>query len=406
MPSGRWHNPPVPLILSGSVNSSTMTRSLLLLSSLCLAAGLAVLAGTAAAAGIEGSRFSLEATRSGRAFGPFTAREGATLQLEGRVYTVHTRPPDRVSFTEHRSGRLYGPAQLVEGRMIDMGGVMYAFTHVVPADEARPDLPPPPRPPPLPEPIPIPPETLPPPPPLLVPRPLAPPLDPRIQASVWIDLLDQTPLEWEAGGQRANDASLERVSLGGGLAWQGWFAELGLSGGVTSGDILPSGVSVSEARLEDGAGVRVAGGYWRPVLAEGGWQVLAGAHVVYRSDAVDLKSTTAVVGSISNGVQELSFASHTESITVSEFSTWLDAGIAYNHLNGGGFVTLSVLPFYILEVDGDLTVSGEDFELEASREQPLTVGAGGWYGRDNWQLFTDVAAGSDRRWRLGASWRF
>jgi hypothetical protein len=366
-----------------------------------LAALLIVLAGVerlTAAATV--STFTLEAVRGRQVWGPFEMRDGTRINLAAGAYELRIYPPDRLSFISLRSGRVFGPVQGIDGRLLEIDGAMYAFAHGVGAGSRRPPLPPVPQPPPTPPPIPIPEAPAP---TLAHPRPVLPaPLE-ELRVALWIDLLDRTPMKWEVGGERGSDTEIERTSLGGGLAWRGWSLQIGLSGDVSSGDILPGGLEVSESRLDSGSGWSLAGGYRQPFLRDGGWEAYGGLRAVIRRDDADLRSTSATGQGGTNATVELTFASHVTGLTLTEVALWLDAGLAYTATSWGLSLDLSVQPVGNIAVDGDLARGGTDLPVEAKRSQPLYLALGGWLGYEEWRCFGEVAAGAEQRFRLGVS---
>jgi len=284
--------------------------------------------------------------------------------------------------------------------LLEIDGAMYAFAHGVGAGSRRAPLPPAPLPPPTPPPIPIPEAPTP---TTAHPRPPLPAPAQELRAALWLDPLDRTPMKWEVGGLRGSDAEIERTSLGGGLAWRGWSLQLGLSGAVSSGDILPSGLEVSESRLDDGSGWSLAGGYRQIFLREGGWEAYGGLRAVIRRDEADLRSNSATGRSGTNDTVELTFAPHVSNLTLTEVALWLDAGLGYSATAWGLSLDLSVQPFGNIAVDGHLPHDGVELPVDAERAQPLYVALGGWLGYAEWRCFGEVAAGSEQRIRLGVS---
>ena len=239
--------------------------------------------------------FTLQAVRTDRVFGPYLLQDGERAQVDGQWYQMRIVPPDRLSFISLASGRVYGPVQTIEGRMLELHGQMYAFSwrvgNATPAAAAR-ELPPPlPPPPPRPASIPIPPLANPAP-----PRPRTPLPTPSTewQAVVWMAPFHDSAIDWKVDGKRGRQSDLSRTTFGGAMSWHGWTASLGLSPSVTGGALLPYGMDVTEAELDDGTGWSVSLGYRRPLLRQGRWEATGGGRFSISQDKLDLKSTTAV----------------------------------------------------------------------------------------------------------------
>ncbi|MDD5708282.1 MAG: hypothetical protein PHR35_20380 [Kiritimatiellae bacterium] len=347
--------------------------------------------------------FSLEAARTHRVWGPFDLKDGSYVQVGADRYQLRLLPPDRLSFISLRSGRVYGPVQTVNGRLVEIGGAMYAFSHGAAAGSARPPLPPAPPPPPRPAPIPLPEEQ---PPAVAAARPLLPAPEDELRASLWVDPLERTPVKWHVDGRSGTGADLERSSVGGGIAWRGWLLQLGLSPSVSSGDILPGGLTVAESSLDSGSGWSLMGGYRQPFLREGSWEVYGGARASIRKDEADLKSSTAVGQVGTNATLDLTYENTKTDITLTELALWIDTGLVYSRPNWGFHLDLSIQPLGNIDVEGGLPLGGDELEVEVEREQPMLFGLGLWFGQDPWRFFGEATAGSDQRVRLGASYGF
>ena len=351
------------------------------------------------------AQFTLADVRGHRIWGPYPIREGARFELDGRLYELRARDAGRLAFLDVRAGEVYGPLQAVDGRLVEISGRMYSFAHGVPEAAARAPLPPVPPPPPRPAPIPIPDDSrgvV----PLAPARAVLPPQREGAQAAFWIDAMDNTPLKWTVDGRQGSEEALKRTSFGGGFGWRGWTFQGSLSGAVSSDDIIPTGLDVSEADLDDGTGWLLAVGYRQPFLREAGWEVYAGAHMTCRHDEMTLNTRSAVQGVSTNGSRDLTFSSQSSDLSVDEFAIWLDAGLSYSQPFWGVYADLSVLPFNDLSVDGGMPYNGLVLPIEGARTQPLTVTGGGWIGEKPWRFFTEIRAGSDQRLRIGVTFAF
>ncbi|NLF21928.1 MAG: hypothetical protein GX590_02095 [Lentisphaerae bacterium] len=346
--------------------------------------------------------FSLQEIRAEQVHGPYLLRDGDRLQLGGAAYQMRLVPPDRLSFISLATGRVYGPVQTIEGRLVEIDGRMYAFSwrvdQMVPAPPPRAPLPPAPRAPPRPEPIPIPPLHAPEP---LRPRTALPPPRDTRRATFWIAPTDDTPMNWKVDGRRARDVDLARTTVGGALEWRGWMAELHLSPSVDGGELLPQGMDVVQSDLGDGTGWLLAVGYRRPLLVRGDWEVTGGARASLRQDALELTSNTAFGRAGTNETVDVSYATQSSDITLTEFALWLDIGLAYAVDHWGIHLDLAFQPLGTVDVDGGLAYGDRELPLKADRDQPLSIGVGGWLGWNRWRVFGDFTTGSDQTLRIG-----
>ena len=256
--------------------------------------------------------------------------------MDGQWYQMRIVPPDRLSFISLASGRVFGPVQTIEGRLIEVNGQMYAFSWRVgsaipapaaPAAATR-ELPPPlPPPPPRPASIPIPPLASPAP-----PRPRTPLPAPSTEwhAVGWLAPFHDSAIDWKVDGKRGRQSDLSRTTIGGAMSWHGWTASLGLSPSVSGGTLLPYGMDVTEAELDDGTGWSMSLGYRRPLLRQGRWEATGGGRISLSQDKLDLKSTTAVGYAGTNATLDVVYESDSSSVTVTELALWLDVGLSYS----------------------------------------------------------------------------
>jgi hypothetical protein len=353
--------------------------------------------------------FMLQAVRSERRFGPFVLQDGDRVQVDGQRYQMRIVPPDRLSLISIASGRVYGPVQTIEGRLLELNGQMYAFSWRVakasagPATTVREPPPPLPIPPPRPEPIPIPPALAPPPP---QPRTPLPAPSTEWRALGWIAPFQDTPVEWKVDGRRGSKSDLSRLTLGGAMTWYGWSVGLGLSPSVSGGDLLPSGMDVTDASLDDGTGWALSLGYQRPFLKQGRWQAIGGARVFISQDKLDLRSTTAVGYAGTNATIDVVYESDTSSVTVTELALWLDVSLMYARDYWGLYANLSLQPLGSLDVDGAFSYNGREMSIDAERDQPLAFGFGAWTGVSPWRGFADYTTGTENSLRIGVMYDF
>jgi hypothetical protein len=356
--------------------------------------------------------FTLQAVRTERVFGPYLLQDGERAQVDGQWYQMRIVPPDRLSFISLASGRVFGPVQTIEGRLIEVNGQMYAFSWRVgsavpapaaPAAATR-ELPPPlPPPPPRPASIPIPPLASPTP-----PRPRTPLPAPSTEwhAVGWLAPFHDSAIDWKVDGKRGRQSDLSRTTIGGAMSWHGWTASLGLSPSVSGGTLLPYGMDVTEAELDDGTGWSMSLGYRRPLLRQGRWEATGGGRISLSQDKLDLKSTTAVGYAGTNATLDVVYESESSSVTVTELALWLDVGLSYSQEWWGLFANLSLQPLGSIDVEGGLNVSGQKLAIDAERSQPLAFGFGAWAGVSPWRGFADFTVGTESSLRIGVMYDF
>lgn len=356
--------------------------------------------------------FTLQAVRTERVFGPYLLQDGERAQVDGQWYQMRIVPPDRLSFISLASGRVFGPVQTIEGRLIEVNGQMYAFSWRVgsavpapaaPAAATR-ELPPPlPPPPPRPASIPIPPLASPAP-----PRPRTPLPAPSTEwhAVGWLAPFHDSAIDWKVDGKRGRQSDLSRTTIGGAMSWHGWTASLGLSPSVSGGTLLPYGMDVTEAELDDGTGWSMSLGYRRPLLRQGRWEATGGGRISLSQDKLDLKSTTAVGYAGTNATLDVVYESDSSSVTVTELALWLDVGLSYSREWWGLFANLSLQPLGSIDVEGGLNVSGQKLAIDAERSQPLAFGFGAWAGVSPWRGFADFTVGTESSLRIGVMYDF
>ncbi len=356
--------------------------------------------------------FTLQAVRTERFFGPYPLQDGERAQVDGHWYQMRIVPPDRLSFISIASGRVYGPVQTIEGRLLELNGQMYAFSWrianaaPVPAPPAAaPRVQPPPLvpPPPVPEPIPIPPLSSP-----IPPKPRTPLPAPSTewQAVGWLAPFHDSAIDWKVDGKRGRQSDLSRTTLGGAMCWHGWTASLGLSPSVSGGALIPYGMDVTEAELDDGTGWAMSLGYRRPFLRQGRWEATGGARISISQDKLDLKSTTAVGYAGTNATIDVIYESDASSVTVTELALWLDLGLSYSQEWWGLYADLNLQPLGSIDVEGGLNVNGQKLSIDAEREQPLAFGFGAWGGVAPWRGFADFTVGTESSLRLGVMYDF
>ena len=356
--------------------------------------------------------FTLQAVRTERVFGPYTLQDGGRAQVDGHGYQMRIVPPDRLSFISLASGRVYGPVQTIEGRLLELNGQMYAFSWrvataatapaafaVTPREQPPPLAPPPP----IPEPIPIPPLADPAPP---KPRTPLPPPSTAWHVIGWLAPFHDSALQWKVDGKRGRESDLSRTTLGGAMSWHGWTASLGLSPSVSGGALLPYGMDVTEAELDDGTGWSMSLGYRRPFLRQGRWEAAFGGRFSISQDKLDLKSTTAVGHAGTNATIDVVYESDTSNVTVTELALWLDMGLSYSREWWGLFGSLNLQPLGSLDVEGGLNLDGQKLSIEAERSQPLAFGFGAWAGVSPWRGFADYTVGTESSLRIGVMYDF
>ena len=352
--------------------------------------------------------FTLQAVRTERVFGPYLLQDGDRAQINGQWYQMRIVPPDRLSFISLASGRVYGPVQTIEGRLLELNGQMYAFSWRIataaPAAAPPRVLPPPlAPPPPIPAPIPIPPLASP-----IPPKPRTPLPAPSTEWHVagWLAPFHDSAIDWKVDGKRGRQSDLSRTTLGGAMSWHGWTASLGLSPSVSGGALIPYGMDVTEAELDDGTGWSMSIGYLRPFLRQGRWEATGGGRISLSQDKLDLKSTTAVGHAGTNATIDVVYESDSSSVTVTELALWLDVGLSYSQEWWGLFASLNLQPLGSLDVEGGLNLNGQKRSIDAERSQPLAIGFGAWAGVAPWRGFTDFTVGTESSLRLGVMYDF
>ncbi|NLN02359.1 MAG: hypothetical protein GX174_10715 [Lentisphaerae bacterium] len=354
--------------------------------------------------------FTLQEARTERLFGPYVLQDSTRVQVDGHAYQMRIVPPDRLSFISIASGRVYGPVQTIEGRLVELNRKMYAFswhkatTATAPATTTTPRTPPLSQvPPPLPEPIPIPPLVDPAPP---RPRTLLPEVGTAWHVTGWLAPLHETALRWKVDSKSGNDSDLSRTTIGAGVTWHGWLATLGFSPSVSGGALLPYGMDVTEAELDDGTGWSLALGYRRPFLRQGNWEASFGGRISISQDKLDLKSTTAIGQVSTNDTLDVIYESDTSSVKVTELALWLDAGITYTREWWGLFANLYLQPLNSIDVSGGLEMNGHKLSIDAERKHPLAFGIGGWVGASPLRGFADYTYGTESFLRIGVLYDF
>ena len=363
---------------------------------------------------------SLQNLRDSTMYGPFRLRKGEKVTLGGVSYEILTPSENRISFKSRANGVVYGPIQIVDGRLGVVGNATYRL-HVPKtpsgaststrnrAGNAAPEEPFVPQPPAMPELIEVPVQQ---PQRVVAPKDLRalPETAPVFQVRGWLAFVDHTPLDWKIDSSKAGDGVLERVSLGGGVDWNHWLASLVLSPFVECDDIVSGGAGITGASFEDGTGWSLEAGYRRPFLVEGGWTASAGLRGQIRQDSGDLHVSTVTRTDITdtNGVTSVWSESRTQtsSLTVRELSLWIDLELSYSEEIWGVYAQVSIEPVSEYDVSGSIRYGEGSLSLDAERQTPLSVTAGGWYALDRWRFFSDLTIGADRRFRIGCGYDF
>ena len=359
------------------------------------------------------SSFYLQETKSSALYGPFPVKSGFRVQLNGQSYALRIVGKDRLAFLAP-DRQIFGPLQMVEGRLVNLRGSMYAFylhedkTAPVPRQVNRASRPEPfiPAPPPRPKPISVTEET----PHRVVPAkdlPELPRAENTLAFAAWLAFVDDTPIDWKVDSLNGTDSALERTTIGVDCFWNAFSARLSYSPSLKSGDIVPNGVGITGSSLDDGSGVALQVGYSRPFLKEGGWVASAGVRGSLRRDKADLTTRSLTGHGVdTNGLVSADYISATTSLTIDEYSIWLDLKLGYSADVWGVHAGFSIQPVSEYKIDGDFVFGGKRYSIECDRDVPIAFGFGGWYDYRDIRYFGNISFGATELFRLGALYEF
>ena len=356
--------------------------------------------------------FYLQERQTLKLYGPFPVKSGYELNLKGKVYQLRIVGKDRLAFLNQKK-EIYGPLQMVEGRLVSVDGSMYVFYQAkehIRENPSRggekgnaPFIPPPP---PKPELLPVEKET----PHRVVSAKDLPELPSpvhRLSVAVWLAPIDDSKIDWKVSSQHGSDSSLERTTFGADVLWNSFSASVAFSPSVEGGDIVPKGVGILRSALEDGDGLSLQLGYHRPFLEENGWTASAGLRGAYRHDKVDLHSKSLTGSGVdTNGYVSADYVENVSSLTIDEYSLWLDVGLSFSQELWGMRADFSIQPLSDYKIDGDFIYGGKGYPVECERKTPIALSFGGWFDYRAIRFFGDVSFGSDERLRIGASYAF
>lgn len=258
--------------------------------------------------------------------------------------------------------------------------------------------------PPKPEMIEIPPET-----PQKTVAPLDLPLLPDDSSpliwSIWFAPIDRTPLKWKVESLEGSKSDFKRTSAGVGLSFNSWYAETAYSVSGKSGAIVPTGLGLSGASIEDASGFAIAAGYKRPFLREGGWIASAGIFGRYRQEKGDVSSTALVftgeadTNELGNAIS--SFEKCTSSVKITETNLRLDFELGYKYEDFYTFATLLIQPVSSVKTTGTLPYGPNELSLEAKHDEAVGVMVGGKCDlQAGFYVSADLTLGFETRFRV------
>lgn len=377
----------------------------------------------------DAASFILEQARTGAKFGPFEARQGAAARIGSADYTISIEGYSRILFVKKDDGRKYGPLDFVSGRMIELADAFYTLRDPLAGPTVSPpqkkfasnaevvhgtkesEYAPPPVPPPVVSEI----DAISGSARTIAPHPKFPEPDPGLCVYMWLDPVHMVPYDWEIGGKKSKNASLDYFSIGANSVWNGWLLDFAIIGGADVGEIVQSGLEVDSAKLGGGSGISIGGGYSRPFLRKGPWDITGAARFSYTTIGMDLKgramssvstvTSTNALGEVTTSEQR-EYSSYKSSADFTEWGVWLDFGASYfleEWVFKGG---LSIAPYTSAEVDAKIQGADRKYKIEANRKFPLSGWFGVEWGRDAWRYTATLNFGSDNMLRLGALYVF
>lgn len=376
---------------------------------------------------------------SGRTVGPVVNKPGNRFSAGGQEWIVLQAKHGEVNFADAATLTPQGPYGLVEQRMFELGESSYVFTRVIDYEGTTPgaseavvtqaerapaakgrhawseDLP----------------ERW-----VLAPLPSTNPgahkepaktwhleaLDVAPSLTAWAEPVRVDPYDWSLGGLAGTDADLETWRLGASGFWNGFFAEAGyVSGGKSSGSLVPDGTTLSSLKLDGLAGWHLAAGYRFAVVIDGPWSASFQAHASYDTLSGDISATTTAetditVTTLKESTEEGGEATVTETVqkgigfeewkkdvSLDEIRVGVGIGLQYDDWYWGASFRVFADCWSDTSLDVDVPVLGKTYELEAERARPVGVQVGLWYGpADNWILEGSLTLSSETALRLGA----
>ncbi len=405
-----------------------------------LACLLAASALAASAAGFKSMWITDVAT--GRTVGPVVNKPGNRFTAGGREWIVLQSKPGEVNFADAASLAPQGPYGLVEQRMFELGEEAYVFTRVLdyegstpgvseavvsqaeraPAEKGRhswsQDLP----------------ERW-----VLEPLPSTNPgahkepgkswgietLQVAPTATVWFESIHRDPYDWTLGGFSGTDASVETWRLGASGSWMGLFAEAAyVSGGKSSGSLVPDGTSLSKLKLEGGDGWHLGAGYRYAFVIDGPWSGSIGVYGSWDTLSADLSATTTSETDIVVATTEtdeetgetvttetvkkgLGFSEWKEDATLEEFRAGVAIGLQFDEWYWGAAARVVADCWTDTSIDLKVPVAGKDYRLEAERARPVGVQLSCWYCPvGNWILEGSLTLSTETTLRLGTGFFF
>jgi hypothetical protein len=390
-----------------------------------LALVLLLLAGCGVASAGDAARFLLEHARTRARYGPFEAREGEVAKIGGADYRIGIEGTSQLVFVPLAApGRTYGPLDFVAGRMVEIGDAFYTLVDPVdPGAAAFPggtaavrrtgtgDSRPPPVPPPVVSEV----DALSGSSRTVPKRPMLPPPDPGLRTCLGVEPFHRIPCKWKIGGKEAKTADLDFSSIGANSTWNGWTLDLAFLFDAKAGGIVPDGLALGAASVDDGSGWRIGGGYEHPLLRDGPWEVTGGIRLYYMSLDVDLSSrtldvdpslaSTNALGEVVAGVAV--YKDSKVSTTFSEWGVWLDFGASWRYGEWLFKAGISIAPATEATLDAGLPGPGDfTYSVDPRRRLPLEGSVGVEWGRGRWRYFGTAVLGSDTSLRLGALYVF
>ena len=380
-----------------------------------------------AASAFAATGFLLQETQTRQLHGPVQKIDKSRINLAGRAYEIRVYSRDRISFMDVATQETYGPVATVDGRLVRVGNVMYAYydasgkaaqtvrREAESGIAPRPAPPSTPKPPPMPKRIDIPEEETAP----IVPAkdlPALPEAESGLSVDAWIAFIDNTPIDWKVSSFKGAESDIERTTLGGDVVWNGLSLGAGFSPAVDGGEIVPKGVGVSSSSFDGDSGFLLELGSHHPFLSEGGWKASAGVRGQLRQDKGTISSSSLVsTGKAdTNDNVIVEYKTQSSSVTLTEFSLWIDLGLSYSYYKMWGLsANFAFEPVSEYDVSGSFWYGGKKLSVEADRSVPIAFTLGGWCNLGEVfprvqpiLVFADASFGADVRFRVGAGWEF
>jgi len=171
-------------------------------------------------------------------------------------------------------------------------------------------------------------------------------------------------------------------------------------------DVLEESTSIPRVETESGTGWRLGAGYIYEVFEESSWGTSVSLRGELSHDEVDLRFTSLQDDRSSSNAYDLVYASDSTTVGIDEAAVWAAMRVFYAPGEWGMYFDVAGTLFSSVTVDGEFSVTGVDYELEADRTHPLMGTVGGWYDLDRWRVYADLSVGTDTGVRIGTRYAF